>query len=297
MQYYQKTVQLLPRPYSEAYQRVECTLQRQITEIRLYSGCEPMLTFRSKLVSLAGLCGRTQSVISHGELQQIFLHLNRYSAFSQENRLRQGYFTLQGGQRVGIAAQAVWREDRLLQPENISSMNIRIARDLALSQPERWKMLVQKTNGILICGAPGSGKTTVLRGIARLISEMGQRCAVMDERGELFPLGTEGFLFAKPPTCNVLTDYPKSVAMLQAVRVLSPQVLICDEISGENVEPLSESMNTGVRFIATLHADSMQQLQAKSQYRSLRELQAVDTLVFLSDRHPGEIREVVYVAG
>lgn len=184
-----------------------------------------------------------------------------------------------------------------MQPENISSMNIRIARDLALSQPERWKMLVQKTNGILICGAPGSGKTTVLRGIARLISEMGQRCAVMDERGELFPLGTEGFLFAKPPTCNVLTDYPKSVAMLQAVRVLSPQVLICDEISGENVEPLSESMNTGVRFIATLHADSMQQLQAKSQYRSLRELQAVDTLVFLSDRHPGEIREVVYVAG
>ncbi len=87
--------------------------------------------------------------------------------------------------------------------------------------------------GLLLVGAPSSGKTTVLRDIARQLSSGSvgaiRRVAVIDERGELAGVykGMRGIFLGLAAR---LDGYPKAQGILQAVRSLAPDYILCDEI-------------------------------------------------------------------
>lgn len=291
----------LPDPWKTLLKKIRPEQTLHITEIRLRSGCPVAVTKDKQSCFLAedGTLLETETpglpILSHQQLQDCFVFLCRYSVFTYESQLRQGFFTLPGGHRVGVAAQAAWDADLLLQPKNITSLNLRIARCIPLKDKPIWNRLLEApVPKVLICGVPGSGKTTVLRGLTYELSHLGKRVAALDERCELFPVDSDGFCFPQPWNCDVFSGYPKTVAIRQALRALSPQVFVCDELgdSGE-VEGLLDSLNSGVGFLATVHAGCREELLYKAQIQKLFAAHSLEKIVFLQDgQEPGRIREV-----
>ena len=143
----------------------------------------------------------------------------------------------------------------------------------------------------------GSGKTTVLRDLARLLSTKGKKnVALIDERGEL--AGTASGKFQNDiGMCDVYDSYNKSEAMLHAIRSMAPEIVICDEIgSKEDIYAVEKSVNCGVRIISSTHCANEYELKQKANMVSLMKTGAFQTLVFLSNRtHAGEIVKISQV--
>ena len=76
-------------------------------------------------------------------------------------------------------------------------------------------------------GEPDSGKTTLLRGVARELAKQNRAVAVIDERREIFPLEESAAL-----PLDILSGIPKGQAVQMALRTLSPQVILLDELGG-----------------------------------------------------------------
>ena len=316
MEMFYRLAAKLPQPWAEQLARVPEVFAAQISEIRLRSGCPVAVTVRGKSCFVredGSLCTAGETtydaapllgqdiaaekklpVISHQQLQTCFLHLCSYSVFTYEEQLRQGFFTLAEGHRVGVASSAVRRNGVLCQPQTVYALALRVARFLPLVEKERWAGLLGSVrSGLLLVGPPGSGKTTVLRGLAALLSANGLRVTVADERCELFPAGQEGFCLPLPWNCDVLSGYPKAAALEMSVRTLSPQVVLCDELGTKEVPPLLQGLNSGVGFVASLHAADREELERRTAWKLLRAAHAVDLAVFLHGSDvPGSIREV-----
>lgn len=132
-----------------------------------------------------------------------------------------------------------------------------------------------RTHGVcstLLFSPPGVGKTTLLRDLACRLSagEMGEgwRVAVVDERGELFPRRSP--FLSRAGLLDVLSGVKKAEGIERAVRLFSPQMIVCDEL-GEADEPqsLAAASASGVLFAASVHASCFAELQKKEYVRKL----------------------------
>ena len=76
---------------------------------------------------------------------------------------------------------------------------------------------------------------------------------------------------------------------------MSPDIIVCDELSTESdVEAVKQSLNSGVAFIATMHADSIETLKKRPIARRLISTQAFSYIVFLDSREKvGAIKDIV----
>lgn len=200
---------------------------------------------------------------------------SRYSPWSAAT-MAQGYITAPGGHRIGLCGEAVCRDGSITGLREIHSVCIRIARDF----PGIGKNAVRYSGSLLILGAPGWGKTTLLRDIARQIAEQ-ETVTVIDERGELFP---EGFLRGK--RMDILTGAPKAVGIDMALRTMGPGCIAVDEVTAEaDAQALGRAVGCGVRLLATAHGISVQDLHQRPVYRNLLESGLFDkALVLHSDK-------------
>lgn len=242
-------------------------------------------------------------VVNKAELEESFQTLCSYSIHSHQNEIKNGYVTMRGGHRAGICGTAVVSGGEVVSVRDVSSINLRVAREVSGAADEFFTQTDWNQNGgFLIAGAPSSGKTTLLRDIARQLSwgrmEAPMRVAVIDERGELAGTfqGESGNDLG--PCCDILDGYPKGIGILQAVRTLSPQVIICDEVGDEaDLESMKAGMNAGVRMIASIHAGSLRELLQRRQARELLATGAFFSVVLLEGQaHVGKIAEI-YRAG
>ncbi|MDD6276610.1 MAG: AAA family ATPase [Clostridia bacterium] len=226
--------------------------------------------------------------ISKQEIEEIFRRMCAYSVHSFMDSLTNGFITLDGGSRVGVYGTAVTKDSEITSVRNICGMNIRVSGNFTGIAEPLWESLYK--NGAvntLICGPPSSGKTTLLRDIARLLSDKGRlKVAAVDERREL----CGGYLGANT---DVLESYPKAKGVEIAVRTLSPEVIICDEIgSVSEIESVTQGMNSGVRFIMSMHCRDSTELVKKPQFAMLRRIGAVEACVFLGGGF--RIKEILY---
>lgn len=276
-------------------------MARTIQEIRLRSG-RPVVLVHPGGFWYLGKDGAfsTQpdpfAPLGHEALQECFYSLCGHSVHSYEQELSQGFFTLPGGHRVGVAGVPVWRGQELSAFKTVTSLDIRIARAVRCVLPPVLKQLLsQPFRGILLVGAPGSGKTTLLRTVAQQLSGVGKNICVIDERCEVFPCSLQGFGSGVPLHCDVLSGYPKAFGILQAVRTLAPQVVLCDELGGAaDVRAVEQGLHAGVGFVASIHESDAATLARRPQFQELQALAAFDAAVFLAGAgQPGKISEVI----
>lgn len=234
------------------------------------------------------------------ELEETYLAMCSYSVHSHQNELKNGYISLKGGHRAGICGTAVVDGRRVSAVRDVTSINLRIARDVHGAADEVVGRLFQEeVRGMLLAGVPSSGKTTILRDLARQLSDgrTGRylKVAVVDERCELgavfegIPQNDLG------PGCDLLSGYPKGAGILMAVRTLSPHVIVCDEIGGEEeVDGMLDGLRCGVKIIASAHAGSIDELIGRRQIARLLREGAFDHIVLLgSADEPGSITGIV----
>ena len=224
------------------------------------------------------------------EMEETDLRLCDYSVYAYQNEINSGFITVSGGIRVGLCGQAILKDGLVSNVRYISSLCFRVARDVK-GCADSLLSKIEPLRGVLICGAPGSGKTTVIRDMARQLSYR-YRVSVADERYELSACsrGVMGFSLG---LCDVFAGYPKGLAAQQAIRSTAPQIIVCDELGDRSdVEMLSYSLRCGVSFIATIHASSMQDLRSRMIAKDLINTGAFRYIVFLKADVPGRVDRI-----
>lgn len=183
----------------------------------------------------------------------------------------QGYLTAPGGHRVGICGEAVIHQGAMTGIRNLTSLCIRIARDFPGISAG-----IPTGESLIILGAPGWGKTTLLRDLIRRTAEHAQT-AVVDERGELFPPG-----FSAGKRTDVLTGCPKAQGIPALLRTMGPQCIAVDEITeSADCDAILQARGCGVKLLATAHASSQRDFFRRPVYRALAENKVFQTAVIL----------------
>lgn len=289
----------LPGGLREALGRLEPAFAAGVQEIHLRSGRPVVLgTARGQLPAaeapgLAALAPLA-APMPHARLQECFYALCGHSVHSCQQELRQGFFTLPGGHRVGVAGLLYCENGQAAAFQTVTSLNLRVARKLRPEMPGALRLALKQGGGVLVVGPPGSGKTTFLRGIAQYLSDLGRKVTVVDERGELAPCTAQGFVYPAPLHCEVITGLPKAQAICMALRALGPQVILCDELGGgEDAAALEQGLHAGVEFVASVHGTDAEVLCRRPQFAALARQGAFCTAVVLAGpQQPGLVREV-----
>lgn len=206
-----------------------------------------------------------------GDMEQMLLFLSRYSLYAFEEEIRQGFITLEGGHRVGLAGQVVMEDGEVKNIQYINFMNIRVAKEKKNCAKKIIPYLLHQNSiyNTLIVSPPGMGKTTYLRDAVRLLSDgsplmEGLRICVIDERSEIaachlgMPQNDVGV------RTDVMDGCDKAKGMLMVLRSMSPQVIAVDELGGRmDFEAVEKVLYCGSRILGTVHARDMQELVQK----------------------------------
>lgn len=213
--------------------------------------------------------------------------LTGYSVYAFEEELRQGYFTVEGGHRIGVAGQAVVEGGRVQRLSYISFLNFRVAHACTGCSEALFRRLYGKGEyyHTLLFAPAGCGKTTFLRDMIRLLSNAGLRVGVADERSELaachygIPQHDLGM------RTDVMDGCPKAEAMMMLLRSMTPQIIAADEIGMEtDVFAIRAATGSGCKVVASAHGGTFEELIRNPVLRTLWEERRFERYVCLEKK-------------
>ncbi|WP_297633475.1 stage III sporulation protein AA [uncultured Clostridium sp.] len=226
------------------------------------------------------------------DLKYILKRISSYSLYAYEEEIKRGFITIKGGHRVGLAGECVMSEKTVRTIKNISSINLRITREIFGCSKKLIPYLIQDNRVLntIIVSPPKCGKTTILRDLTRVLSNgdsinklTGKKVVVIDERSEI------GACYEGIPQMDVgirtdiLDNCYKREGILMAVRALAPEVIICDEIGREEeIEEIKNAFNSGVNLIFSVHGKDFEDLYKRDGIDKLLSKGLIDRVVVLA---------------
>ena len=260
---------------------------QDIEEIRLRTN-KPIIIKNSKGNSIL------IHIVSKEELQETFQKICEHSIYSYQKQICEGFITIKGGHRVGITGSCVIENNKIININYISSLNIRIAREKKNVSNSILNYVIDGNdiNNTIIASKPGCGKTTILRDLVRKLSTgieefnfKGKTCGIIDERGEIaamykgIPQNDVGI------RTDVIDNITKSLGMKIAIRTMAPQVIVADEIGTEqDIEAINYGICSGVKGIFTAHGSDISDLKRSYSLNKLLDSQVFKKIFFLERR-------------
>lgn len=254
-----------------------------LQEIRLRAEKPVLLLFHGQEVYLnrqGNLCFEMEQGIriSQTEMDDILQNICNYSIYAFEDEIRQGFLTVPGGHRIGMAGQVVMEdEQRVRILKYITCMNIRISHQIMGAADSVLPYLYRDGCFLntLIISPPGCGKTTLLRDIVRQVSDgnrfgRGITVGVVDERSEI----GGSFMGMVQNRVGIRTDLldgcPKAIGMMMLIRSMAPGVVAIDELGGEeDIRAMRKVSACGSKMLATVHGDGVLELREKPHFGPL----------------------------
>lgn len=279
----QTVFSFLPKKISELMLKMSPEKWEHIEEIRIRVG-------RPVEISAGGQYEILPLIVKEDDAEQLLSNLTHFSMYTMEEELKRGYITIEGGHRVGIAGKVILNRGDVKAIIHISSFNIRIAKEKIGCAEQLIPYLYRNgwKNTILI-GPPQTGKTTLIRDIARMISSgiserkiLASKVGIVDERSEIAGCvkGVPQLQFG--PRIDVLDACPKAEGMMMLIRSMSPNVIIADEIGRiEDAESALEAVNAGIKLIVTVHGNSLEDILKRPTIQRMINLKVFERFVVL----------------
>ena len=261
-------------------------IEKNLQEIRVRVG-------RPILLKGRGIEAIVEYLVTQQEILQTLEKLCDNSIYAYKNQISQGFITVRGGHRIGIAGTAVVENDDVQNLKYITSLNFRIAREVLNCSDKILKEIIDIENNniynTLIISPPGKGKTTILRDTIRRLSNgieewnfRGKTCGVVDERGEIaamyrgIPQNDVGL------RTDVIENISKSKGMKMLIRSMAPEIIACDEIgSKEDVQAIKEAISSGVKGIFTMHGKSLEDVKNNIDVNYLIKNKLIEKVIFI----------------
>lgn len=296
-------MRILPLQIRRLFERLDMDWGR-LQEIRLRVHKPVILQYgdRELFLSRHGFLTGEQSlgyVTGGEEMKEAVEYISNYSRYAYETEMGQGYITIRGGHRVGLAGQLIRDRGDTKGMKYISCINIRLAHEVIGCG--EWLLPYihseKELYNTLLISPPRGGKTTLLRDLIRLLSEgeklqRGYTVGVVDERSEIgacfrgIPQNTLGC------RTDILDGCPKAEGMMMLVRSMAPEVIAVDEIGSEDdMTAMEYAMHCGVHILATIHGADLEELQRKSAMAKLFREQFFGRYVVLG-HHPGMVQGI-----
>ncbi len=234
-------------------------------------------------------------LVNEKVINSIFQKISNYSKYSVDEELRQGYITVNGGHRVGICGSCVLEHGSIKTIKKVSSFNIRICREIKGCSKKILPYLFQNGEllNTIIISPPKCGKTTIIRDLSKNLSDgfilskkkiSGMNVSVIDERSEIAGCYNGIPQLDVGKRTDVLDNCLKSEGIMMAIRSMSPEVLICDEIGTENdIKSIINATNSGIKLIVTIHGYGIEDLLDRKVFNKLNNYNILKRAFVLSN--------------
>lgn len=289
-------IKIFSRNIREILSRVSVDFD-EVQELRLRVAAPLLIVYRNEeyYISRMGTLSREAGeayLVSKNEIKETMEYMSNYSLYAFEEEMKQGFLTIQGGHRIGVAGKTILDESGIKTMKFISFINVRLSHQIRGCAAPVLPYLFQNGEILhtLIISPPRCGKTTLLRDVIRQLSNgagehAGMTVGVVDERSEI------GACYQGVPQnelgirTDILDCCPKAKGMMMLIRTMSPRVIAVDEIgSREDLEAMEYVMNCGCKLIATVHGSSIDDIRQKPVLRKLVEERIFQRYVLLGGR-------------
>jgi stage III sporulation protein AA len=306
MQDFLNAVSLLPKDVEALLSAINGDFKAKVNEIRFRSN-KPVTLNTKEGVFYCTKNGRV--TINYNDdlyftddrkMQEIVFSLARRSIHTYQDMLAKGFLPLKNGCKAGVAGCAVIKDGAVYSISSFNSVNIRISRDYFGCAKEIYKAVGEECESFLLVGQPLSGKTTLLRDLCRTYAGENsfepQKVVIVDERDEIASKSFGGGVNVGVHT-DVLSLFPKEVGIDIALRTLSPDVIILDDIGLDDaVSAMLSGMDSGVKFIATAHGNSLDEVLLRPNIKKLIDSRVFNKVVVLKGKeNPCEVSEVIEI--
>lgn len=274
----------------------------KLCEIRLRNGSVVAISYggRYGYVTARGVSDSPENaiVLGAGEVERTLSLACEKSLYAVNDDICRGFLTLAGGVRVGVAGETVWENGRVRTVKNFSSLNVRVPHEVK-GCAEKVAPYLRCGNGFhsaLIVSPPGAGKTTLLRDLARIAAsdKRVHNVLIADERDELAATANGVAALDVGRNADIISGCTKAYAFASGIRALRPDIIVTDELCGEeDVAAAEEAVAGGVCVFASVHARDHESLRRKKGFAPLLTAKCFTRFIDVSERNgPGTIEGI-----
>ena len=227
----------------------------RLTEIRLRRGQPVLVEYGGKYsyLNVAGVSANRSGAIVCGDVSPVLNRAMAGCVYSYSEQLRQGFITVDGGVRIGVAGEYVADGGEVKTIARATSLNIRIPHCVCGCSQSVFDLLFKGgICSVLLFSRPGFGKTTMLRDLTQNISRVYRaNVLVLDTRNEISGAGES---YDLGETVDYVRSCEKLPSLKSAIRAMRPDVIVTDELYGENdIAAVKFARACGIAFIASSH--------------------------------------------
>ena len=243
-------------------------------------------------------------IVKDDYIKNTFQLVTNHSVYAFNEEIKNGFITITGGHRVGIGGKMFYGSNGIEDITNISSLNFRIAREKKGISNLLIPYLLDSRGefyNTLIISPPQCGKTTLLRDLIRNLSDgidnkfQGFKIGLIDERSEIAGVYRGVSQNDVGLRTDILDGCLKWDGIMMMIRSMSPEIIAVDEIGGvKDIEAIGEGLRAGIKFIATIHGSSLDDIKEKRSIQTLLKEKIFKRYIILDrSRGVGTISEII----